>query len=132
MLVKTISPLLFVLWNESLQWCFDLTVSSGPAGYDASAICFYKALKVYPAPAELVMVYQKTIPPEVFTLVMGMLSMDVGVRLFLAGYGPIPYVQPQFVLTYFLAVYNVGPQEAAKILYRVPSRRNERQGRGNA
>lgn len=44
-----------------------------------AAICFYKALKVYPAPAELVMVYQKTIPPEVFTLVMGMLSMDVGV-----------------------------------------------------
>lgn len=43
-----------------------------------AAICFYKALKVYPAPAELVMVYQKTIPPEVFTLVMGMLSMDVG------------------------------------------------------
>lgn len=46
-----------------------------------AAICFYKALKVYPAPAELVMVYQKTIPPEVFTLVMGMLSMDVGVLL---------------------------------------------------
>ncbi|KAG0379493.1 hypothetical protein BGX24_000233, partial [Mortierella sp. AD032] len=49
----------------------------GPEGYDMAAICFYKALKVYPAPAELVMVYQKTIPPEVFTLVMGMLSMDV-------------------------------------------------------
>ncbi|KAG0346913.1 hypothetical protein BG004_000554 [Podila humilis] len=51
--------------------------TQGPDGYDASAVCFYKALKVYPAPAELVMVYQKTIPPEVFTLVMGMLSMDV-------------------------------------------------------
>ncbi|KAG0366480.1 hypothetical protein BGZ54_005286 [Gamsiella multidivaricata] len=51
--------------------------TQGPEGYDMAAICFYKALKVYPAPAELVMVYQKTIPPEVFTLVMGMLSMDV-------------------------------------------------------
>ncbi|KAF9205275.1 hypothetical protein BGZ49_004250 [Haplosporangium sp. Z 27] len=49
----------------------------GPEGYDMAAICFYKALKVYPAPSELVMVYQKTIPPEVFTLVMGLLSMDV-------------------------------------------------------
>lgn len=49
----------------------------GPENYDMAAICFYKALKVYPAPAELVMVYQKTIPQEVFTLVMGMLSMDV-------------------------------------------------------
>jgi import receptor subunit TOM20 len=47
-----------------------------------AAICFYKALKVYPAPAELVMVYQKTIPPEVFTLVMGMLSMDVSLDPF--------------------------------------------------
>jgi len=65
--------------KKNLSWCFDLTFSSGPAGYDASAICFYKALKVYPAPAELVMVYQKTIPPEVFTLVMGMLSMDVSI-----------------------------------------------------
>ncbi|KAF9180311.1 hypothetical protein BGZ51_006289 [Haplosporangium sp. Z 767] len=49
----------------------------GPQGYGEAAICFYKALKVYPAPAELVMVYQKTIPPEVFTVVMGMLSKDV-------------------------------------------------------
>ncbi|ORZ11334.1 MAS20 protein import receptor-domain-containing protein [Lobosporangium transversale] len=49
----------------------------GPQNYAQAAICFYKALKVYPAPAELVMVYQKTIPSEVFTLVMGMLSKDV-------------------------------------------------------
>ncbi|KAG0332235.1 hypothetical protein BG000_010222, partial [Podila horticola] len=51
--------------------------TSGPEGYEMAAVCFFKALKVYPAPAELVMVYQKTIPPEVFTLVMSMLSMDV-------------------------------------------------------
>jgi len=49
----------------------------GPENYGQAAICFYKALKVYPAPAELVMVFQKTIPPEVFTVVMGMLSKDV-------------------------------------------------------
>lgn len=52
-------------------------ISLGPEGYEMAAVCFFKALKVYPAPAELVMVYQKTIPPEVFTLVMSMLSMDV-------------------------------------------------------
>ncbi|KAF9095362.1 hypothetical protein BGX23_000588 [Mortierella sp. AD031] len=49
----------------------------GPEHYSLAAICFYMALKVYPAPAELVMVFQKTIPPEVFTVVMGMLSKDV-------------------------------------------------------
>ncbi|KAF9428000.1 hypothetical protein BGZ94_003637 [Podila epigama] len=52
----------------------------GPEGYEMAAVCFFKALKVYPAPAELVMVYQKTVPPEVFTLVMTMLSMDVQKR----------------------------------------------------
>ncbi|KAF9585201.1 hypothetical protein BGW38_003446 [Lunasporangiospora selenospora] len=51
--------------------------TQGPEGYGLAAICFFKALKVYPAPAELVMVYQKTIPGEVFSLVMGMLSKDV-------------------------------------------------------
>ncbi|KAG0325244.1 hypothetical protein BGZ99_000899 [Dissophora globulifera] len=51
--------------------------TQGPENYGTAAICFYKALKVYPAPAELVMVYQKTIPSEVFALVMGMLSKDV-------------------------------------------------------
>ncbi|CAO3564612.1 unnamed protein product [Mortierella alpina] len=51
--------------------------TKGRDEYGAAAICFYKALKVYPAPADLVMVYQKTIPPEVFTVVMGMLSKDV-------------------------------------------------------
>lgn len=50
---------------------------TGPENYAEAAVCFFKALKVYPAPAELVMVYQKTIPPEVLTLVMGMLSKDV-------------------------------------------------------
>ncbi|KAF9435377.1 hypothetical protein BGZ76_006417 [Entomortierella beljakovae] len=51
--------------------------TQGPQNFGQAAICFYKALKVYPAPAELVMVYQKTIPPEVFNIVMGMLSKDV-------------------------------------------------------
>ncbi|KAF9293834.1 hypothetical protein BGZ88_004835 [Linnemannia elongata] len=69
--------------EEREKFCMDqlstgeALFTRGPEGYDMAAICFYKALKVYPAPAELVMVYQKTIPPEVFTLVMGMLSMDV-------------------------------------------------------
>ncbi|KAF9986981.1 hypothetical protein BGZ65_005488 [Modicella reniformis] len=51
--------------------------NQGSDGFPRAAICFYKALKVYPAPADLIMVYQKTIPPDVFTLVMNMLSTDV-------------------------------------------------------
>ncbi|GAA5935694.1 hypothetical protein JCM3775_003385 [Rhodotorula graminis] len=48
-----------------------------PEFYVASAISFYKALKVYPAPQELLMIYQKTQPPAVFDLVMELISLDL-------------------------------------------------------
>ncbi|KAK4704755.1 hypothetical protein P7C70_g1452, partial [Phenoliferia sp. Uapishka_3] len=48
-----------------------------PEHYVASAISFYRALKVYPAPHELIMIYQKTQPPIVFDLVMELISLDV-------------------------------------------------------
>lgn len=41
-----------------------------------SAVCFYKALRVYPAPQELAVIYQKTQPAAVFGLVMEMASME--------------------------------------------------------
>ncbi|BGP09832.1 mitochondrial import receptor subunit tom20 [Rhodotorula toruloides] len=48
-----------------------------PEFYVASAISFYKALKVYPAPQELLMIYQKTQPPAVFDLVMELISLEI-------------------------------------------------------
>ncbi|KAL8287309.1 hypothetical protein RQP46_003761 [Phenoliferia psychrophenolica] len=48
-----------------------------PEHYVSSAISFYRALKVYPAPHELIMIYQKTQPPLVFDLVMEMITLDV-------------------------------------------------------
>lgn len=58
----------------------DLSSSLGlaaPEFYVASAISFYKALKVYPAPQELIMIYQKTQPPAVFDLVMELISLEM-------------------------------------------------------
>lgn len=49
----------------------------GESGYHDAALCFYKALKVYPNPVELIMIYQKTIPEAVFTLVYEMMSIEV-------------------------------------------------------
>ncbi|KAK9727439.1 mitochondrial import receptor subunit tom20 [Basidiobolus ranarum] len=49
----------------------------GEQGYDEAAVCFFKALKVYPSPIELVMIYQKTVPEPVFNLVMGMMSLEL-------------------------------------------------------
>jgi len=49
----------------------------GP-GYDLpAAMSFFRALRVYPAPLELIMIYQKTVPEAVFKLVMDLTNADV-------------------------------------------------------
>ncbi|KNE58847.1 hypothetical protein AMAG_04388 [Allomyces macrogynus ATCC 38327] len=53
---------------------------NGPEFFKLAAAFFYKALKVYPAPAELVMLYQKTLTEPVFNLVMGFISSEVKKR----------------------------------------------------
>lgn len=45
--------------------------------YDEAVIPFYKALKVYPDPNELLMIYQKTIPQPVFEIVVKALAIEV-------------------------------------------------------
>ncbi|KAJ1939712.1 mitochondrial import receptor subunit tom20, partial [Linderina macrospora] len=51
--------------------------SAGPEAYAEAACRFYQALKVYPNPIELVMIYQKTTPEPVFKLVMAMMAQEV-------------------------------------------------------
>lgn len=53
-----------------------LSVCLGPEFYVAAAIAFFKALKVYPAPHELIMIYQKTQPQAVFELVMELVTLE--------------------------------------------------------
>jgi hypothetical protein len=55
----------------------DALLSPAPEFYVAAAISFYKALKVYPAPQELIMIYQKSLPPAVFDLVMELISLEI-------------------------------------------------------
>ncbi|CAG8586008.1 1032_t:CDS:2 [Acaulospora colombiana] len=50
---------------------------NGEDGYLDAALCFYKALKVYPNPVELIMIYQKTVPETVFNFVYEMMSLEV-------------------------------------------------------
>lgn len=40
--------------------------STGPAFYMPAALCFYRAIRVYPSPLELIMVYEKSLSPPVF------------------------------------------------------------------
>ncbi|KAJ2842206.1 mitochondrial import receptor subunit tom20, partial [Coemansia brasiliensis] len=50
---------------------------AGPSGYADAACRFFQALKVYPNPVELVMIYQKTTPEIVFKLIMAMMAQEV-------------------------------------------------------
>ena len=54
--------------------------SLGPQYYDEAILPFYKALKVYPAPMELIMIYQKTIPEPVFQMVINVMAVDVSIN----------------------------------------------------
>ncbi|WFD32725.1 mitochondrial import receptor subunit tom20 [Malassezia sp. CBS 17886] len=50
--------------------------AQGPSFHVPAAIAFFKALKVYPAPVELVMIYQKAVPKDVFDLIMRLVTRD--------------------------------------------------------
>ncbi|KAG5648783.1 hypothetical protein DXG03_000132 [Asterophora parasitica] len=51
--------------------------ASGPDNYLAAALSFYRALRVYPSPVELIVIYQKTVPEPIFKMVMDMTNLDV-------------------------------------------------------
>ncbi|KNG84433.1 import receptor subunit tom-20 [Aspergillus nomiae NRRL 13137] len=46
-----------------------------------AALCFYKALKVYPQPKDLISIYDKTVPKEVLEILAEMVAMDAGLKL---------------------------------------------------
>jgi len=48
-------------------------------GHDSAveaALCFYRALKVYPQPKDLIAIYDKTVPKHVLDLLAEMLAVD--------------------------------------------------------
>ncbi|KNE70486.1 hypothetical protein AMAG_20122 [Allomyces macrogynus ATCC 38327] len=55
-------------------------VEQGPNHYNLAAACFYTALKVYPAPTELVHLYQQTLPDAVFAAVLALVSAEAAHR----------------------------------------------------
>lgn len=59
--------------------------STGDTFYLPAALSFYRALRVYPSPVELIVIYQKTVPEPVFKIVMEMTSLDVSVPLSASG-----------------------------------------------
>lgn len=52
-------------------------VRVGEAFYNDAVLPFYLALRVYPAPMELIMIYQKTVPEPVFQMIVNIMALDV-------------------------------------------------------
>lgn len=58
---------------------------SGPSLHVPAAIAFYKALRVYPTPVELIMIYQKTVPEAIFKVRVSSLP-----TLYIVAYETLP------------------------------------------
>ncbi|KAJ3923734.1 hypothetical protein F5877DRAFT_63040 [Lentinula edodes] len=53
----------------------------GPMFSLPAALAFYRALRVYPSPVELMVIYQKTVPEPIFKLVIELTNLDVKGRV---------------------------------------------------
>jgi import receptor subunit TOM20 len=54
--------------------------SQGPQFYLPAAMAFYRALRIYPNPVDLLGIYQKTITEPVFKLIVAMTNLDPDTR----------------------------------------------------
>ncbi|KAI5821258.1 mitochondrial import receptor subunit tom-20 [Pyronema omphalodes] len=50
--------------------------AEGPDAAIEAALCFYRALKVYPQPQDLISIYDKTVPKHVLDILAEMLAVD--------------------------------------------------------
>lgn len=46
-----------------------------------AALCFYKALKVYPQPSDLISIYDKTVPKPVLDILAEMIATDPSISV---------------------------------------------------
>ncbi len=51
--------------------------AKGPVFYEKAATCFYKALRIYPEPMNLLMIFQQSLPEPVLAIVMEKMAADV-------------------------------------------------------
>ena len=53
-----------------------------------AALCFYKALKVYPQPGDLINIYDKTVPKPVLDILAEMIATDPTIPMGPGSRGP--------------------------------------------
>jgi len=57
------------------------SLSSESSSNVEAALAFYKALKVYPQPKDLISIYDKTVPKDVLEILAEMVALDSGLKL---------------------------------------------------
>ncbi|KAI0005042.1 MAS20-domain-containing protein [Russula compacta] len=55
--------------------------AKGPNFAVEAALAFFRALRVYPSPVELIMIFQNTVPEPIFKIVLEMMRLDVKGRV---------------------------------------------------
>lgn len=55
--------------------------AQGPDFAIEAALAFFRALRVYPSPVELIMIFQNTVPEPIFKMVLEMMRLDVKGRV---------------------------------------------------
>lgn len=63
----------------------EILIETGNNNIEA-ALCFYKALKVYPQPKDLISIYDKTVPRAVLDILAEMIAADAELDV-----GPGPF-----------------------------------------
>jgi len=63
-------------------------MSLGSSDQIEAALCFYKALKVYPQPKDLITIYEKTVPKPVLDILAEMIATDSDIPSGSFGAGP--------------------------------------------
>ncbi|MCJ1474746.1 hypothetical protein MMC13_003406 [Lambiella insularis] len=61
------------------------TNSDAGSDHVEAAVCFYKALKVYPQPRDLISIYDKTVPKPVLDILAEMIATDPSIKVGASG-----------------------------------------------
>jgi len=68
-------------WKEIIYLGVELMAFFLGSDQIEAALCFYKALKVYPQPSDLISIYDKTVPKPVLDILAEMIAADPSISV---------------------------------------------------
>lgn len=65
-----------MVWSNGPEMASQLIICIPESTHVEAAFSFYKALKVYPQPGDLITIYDKTVPKPVLDILADMVAID--------------------------------------------------------